>query len=171
MDERQYHQRRAADDHVVVGPGVGRRLRAGAQQAQHRPAKQQHRHGDDRAGQQREIEAERADPPDAVPVPRAQQPGDQRIAALAVDVADGHQRREQRRAQRHARHQHGVAGLRDEVRVRQVVDQRDDHAEHDRQRQPEVTGYQPVRIESALFSHLQPRYPLTVDYWLLAAGC
>ena len=127
-------------------------LGARPQQRQKRTAKSQHRRGEYGSGEQRHIKTEGTHSPDGIVPPSAQKTGDQGAPALTEDIAYGHEGVEKRSAQRHSRNQKRVVGPGDKVGIREIVYQRDHHAEHDRQSQPEIGWDQAVRIEkSALF--------------------
>ena len=114
MDETEHHDGRADHQHNVVPEGVGHCVGICSQQRQQGPVKYRHKHSQNHAGDQSDVKAEGADPLHALPVLLTQQPGDQRTAALAVDVAEGHQGGKDRRTERHAGDEVGVVGPGDE---------------------------------------------------------
>ena len=106
---------------------------------------------DYRAGGQRRVKAEGTDPAHVVRGLLPEQAGDQGASALAEDIAERHQNHENRRADGYAGYEQGVPGLRDEIRIRQVIDNCDDRAEHHRQGQPEPGGNQRSAAQPVFF--------------------
>ena len=62
----------------------------------------------------------------------AKRSGNQRVSALSINVAERHQQRKDRHAQRNAGHQISVVCPADKKRVRQIVNQRNKHAQNNR---------------------------------------
>ena len=152
MDEVYDDQGRAGQQDGAVFPGVGQRVRAGSQQAQERVAEQEQEQADSSADSQRDPETESADAPRLLRLLLSQQTGQQGAAALAEDVAERHQDHKDRRADGNAGDQEGIAGLRNEIGVREIVDDRDDRAEHHRQREMEVSAGQAAPVQAVFMT-------------------
>ena len=150
MDEIGHDQRSAGQQYGCIFRGVRQRIGACPERAEQRISEQEHPPADNCAGQQRDIEAERADVSHRLCFFPPEQPGDQRASALSEDIAEGHQDREQRRADGNACDQQRIACLRNEVGIRQAVDDRDDRSHHDRQRQMEICPDNVFRVQGAL---------------------
>ena len=140
VDKAQHHNGRADHQYEIILTGMGKRVGIRAQQSQNWAVECRHNHSKHNARSQGDVKAEGADALRALPVPLAKQPGNQRAAALTVDVAKGHQRGEHRSAQGDSGNQIRIIGLGNEERVRQIVNQCDDHSQHYGKRHPEIAA-------------------------------
>ena len=133
MDERE-HQCRCADcePRIVIAREV-KRFFICADDVEQRRAEKKHDKAHQNASQNRAPKAERAYAPRGSCIVFAEQTRNERAAALPENVAECHQRCEKRRAQRNARNNVRVLRLRHKEGIRKIVDQRDGHAEHQRQ--------------------------------------
>ena len=135
VDKGADHEGRPHRQRRVVGEGMGPGRVVRPEEGKGRALQEEHQDPQRRPDQQRPVETEGAGPPSPFRVLRPQLAGDQRRAALAEDVAEGHQHREDWPAEGDRRDDVGVARLGDEEGVGEVVDHRHDHAGDQRHRQ------------------------------------
>ena len=151
MDEIDDDQRPAEHQNRPILPCIRQRLGTGTEQLQQGIPEQEHQPADHRAGDQRHPEAEGADAADGIRFLFSKQTGNQGTAALAEDVAEGHQDHEKRRADRNAGDQFRIVRLGNEVGIRQIVDDGDDGPDHHGKRQMEIRCDDMFGIQAAGF--------------------
>ena len=140
MDKAQHHNGRADHQYEIVLTGMGKCVGIRAQQGQNRTVECGQNHSQNNPCGQGDVKAEGADALCPLSILFAKQAGNQRTAALTVNVSKGHQSGKHRSAQGDAGDQIRIIGLGDEKGVRQIINQCDDHPQYHGKRHLEIAA-------------------------------